>query len=280
LRAPVFFETLNRVFEKGGFVFVAVVAVALGSGCARPSGTPARYTGYGGQAPIDAGRVREFEGRPAGYEVFGTVTARCRSDEGVGAMNRVLLSDVDCSEALLARALRDRAASVGADALVGRRCRAADVPRGDASKSTLVTCHAEVGAITMPALSEPPIAGTVRDPLSAPVPPYQVSDDGWRVAVSFVPKDAHAIPKPPRAADDVAELAVLPVNDIEMGDVFAFCRGACGRDAARYAVRAGAGRVGANDVVDISCARRENGWLCTGHAARLETDPVENPAAR
>src|SRR5205823_4815898 len=84
--------------------------------------------------------------RPPGYEIIGQVRARCRIDDGVVAIDGESLADVDCSEGLLEAALREKAAAVHGETLVGFHCEVTSQPRGDAYDSSLHTCSALVAA--------------------------------------------------------------------------------------------------------------------------------------
>jgi hypothetical protein len=87
---------------------------------------------------------------------------------------------------------------------------------------------------------------------------------------------ANTAPRPPIETDRVREQAVLPLSHHVVGDVIARCPDGCERSATRDAVRAGAGRVGATDVVDVTCVAEGSGWLCTGRAAspQVPGDPA------
>jgi hypothetical protein len=113
-----------------------------------------------------------------------------------------------------------------------------------------------------------------------PALPFASVAEAYEVSVTVVPADVAAASRAPRPADDVAELAVAPAGRLPVGDVLARCKDGCERAAARYAVRAGAGRVGATDVYGVACARKARGWICIGHATSPEVDPELNTAAR
>jgi hypothetical protein len=248
------------------------------SGCGRAAGEPARFTGHLGKAMVEPGRVRQAPSRPPGYEALGTVSARCRADEGVVALRDEPLADVDCSESLMVAALREKAAAVGGELLVGLACTASEEPRGELLRSVLHRCVAKVAARAVtggPSRGVPGVDVTI-----APALPFSSVEQAYDVKVTVVPVDAAAERRAPRATDDVAELAVQPPGRVLMGDVLARCRTGCERSAVRYAVRAAAARIGATDVFGVACARKASGWICIGHATRPEVDPELNAAAR
>jgi hypothetical protein len=265
----------------------ALVCAALlfVSACGRASADPARFTGKYGVGSTEPAAVTEHRNKPLGHATLGHVKAQCRVDEGVRSLRDAWLADVDCSEDLLVAALREKAASVGGHAIVGRECRRDEQSRGELWKSTLLTCSAivtaEPGAEPVPRAAG---ARSARGP--APAAPllepleYASPTQAFRVKVTLSATEPNRPPRAPKPPDRVAELAVLPVSDVVMGDIVARCRGECERAAVRYAVRAAAGRVGANDVVAVTCVRSADGVLCTGRAAKPEADPETDFLAR
>ena len=263
-------------------LWLMVAAFAI-SGCARASGEPARFSGRYGQGHVDPALVGELRVKPFGYAMLGQVTARCRVDDGVRELQDESLADVDCSEVLLVAALKEKASDVGGHVLIGRECRADEQRRGELWKSTLLTCSAKVGV----GPGDPVRAGvpvsTELDPLAVrPSAPreYESPATAYRITVSFNPPVAPSAARPARPPDGVSELAVLPPSDILMGDIVARCKNDCDRAAVRYAVRAAAARIGATDIVGIVCVAKHSGILCTGKAARPESDPETNLLAR
>jgi hypothetical protein len=271
------------------------------AGCGRASADPARFAGRQGIPTVAASSIREVKNKPSAYLMLGDVTARCRVDEGVRSMREAWLADVDCSEDLLAAALREKAASVGGELLVGRECTHDEQSRGELWKSTLVSCSAKVAArsvrpayviqgratsfivVTRPEASPDLPAGESMRGTASPQPgarlEYDSPSQAFRVRVAFTPV-APVRQFAPRDPDHVNELAVLPPSHVVMGDISARCRDDCERAAVRYAVRAAAARVGAPDVVGVACVTAKRGLLCTGRAARPEADPETNMLAR
>lgn len=244
---------------------ICLVLVGSVSGCGRAAAEPALFTGHVEQAHTDAAHVGLEPSVPEGYWVLGDVADRCRADEGVSGFRNESLADVDCSDALLVDALRERAAAVGGDILAGLRCTAEPESHDDMLGSKLHACSALVavrdGAPHVPASSSAPRATA-----------YPSADEAFRVRVTFVPAPEGFERRKPIAPSAVAERAYPLVGRVAMGDVTAKCGGDCSRDVVRHAVRAAAGRVGATDVAGIACVRREHGFLCTGRAMRPEID--------
>jgi hypothetical protein len=278
---------------------VALAFASSTAGCGHASADPARFSGRYGTGTVDPALVREVRNKPSAYVMLGRVAARCRADAGVRSIRDGWLADVDCSEELLAASLREKAASVGGDALVGRECTRDEYSCDDVWKSTLITCSAKVAssaglrpsagarrpmAYTATTVPAPQPVGSRAADASLPAPPtstleYGSPSQAFRVKVSFSPAGSNG-QRAPREPDRVNELAVLPPSRVVMGDIAARCRGECERAAVRYAVRAAAARVGATDVVGIACVSTKHGFLCTGTAARPEADPETNFLAR
>ena len=243
----------------------ALVVLGAISGCARAGAQPAFYSGRVGGGAVAPASVAIVPAVPGGYRLVGDVVARCRADEGVVALDREWLADVDCSDGLLVAALREKAALVGGAALVGVRCTQTDESRDGALSSALHSCSAMVAAN----------AGAMR-PLSESAPvavaPYRSPSEAFSVRVTLVPAERAPFRRRAVPSDSVAELAFVPPGRVVVGDIVAKCSADCGRDAVRHGVRAAAGRVGATDVVGVACVRREHGFLCTGQATRPEID--------
>ncbi|HEX3594995.1 MAG TPA: hypothetical protein VHU80_07840, partial [Polyangiaceae bacterium] len=106
-------------------VAIALVLCSGVAGCGRASAQQAFYTGRVAGAAVAPEKVTNEPALPPGSLFIGDIATRCRSDDGVVAIDDESLADVDCSEALLLEGLRERAASVGGTALVGLRCTSA-----------------------------------------------------------------------------------------------------------------------------------------------------------
>ena len=110
-------------------------------------------------------------------------------------------------------------------------------------------------------------------------PALPSASDAWNIRVHFTSAIGGG-PRSPRRRDLVAEVGAMPVSHVALGDVVTRCKEGCSQEATREGVREVAGRVGAHSVVDIRCAERKQGWMCTGTAAGYEVDPTTDPRAR
>lgn len=247
---------------------ITLAATAL---CACGSGLRDAATFRGDSQPPRATppQVRETLNLPAQHVELGEVSAECTLTEGRTTIEHEWLSDVDCSEARLLQVLREEAAARGGDALFERSCYSRTVSRGERTARRLSRCTAQVAR----AKSKPPASDAV-------VVPSELARaaDGWRICVTFWP--ASALRRPPRRADLVGDVAIFPVSHVALGAITASCERGCSRDAVRDGVRAAAGRIGADHVVDISCVDRRPGYSCSGTAAVYERDPAATPDAR
>ena len=189
---------------REAFATTALVVALVGlAGCAGLSADPARYTGRTDKDPIPVAAVREEPSRPPDYELLGEVTARCRADDGVVVLDHEALADVDCSDALLEAALKEKAASVGGAVLTGLRCEVTEQSKGDRLASELHRCSARVAS---PRSAD----GSVPRPLAMAGDSYASPAQAFRVQVSLRPAEPGAAPRHARPADRVAELAAGP----------------------------------------------------------------------
>src|SRR4051812_43547557 len=172
-------------------LLVGSFALSALTACSRTAGAPARYEGRLGRPAFDAEQVRIESSRPPGYETLGTVKVRCRADDGVVALDREPLADVDCSDAFLQVALREKAASVGGEVLVGLRCVVTPERQGDLLGSELHTCSAKVAARARDSANG---GATDGDEIAA-LPPYDSPSAAFAVEVSLVPADPAALPR-------------------------------------------------------------------------------------
>lgn len=251
---------------------LVLAGAALGA-CGGPP-SPAEWSGHEAPRVVRAAQVREVTTRPDGYETIGKVSAECEAEDGVQEIDEAWLKDVDCFETLLVGSLKEKAAAVGGELLVGRRCSADSEDLGGARRVTERRCWARVARSKRPALAP---GVTLAEPIEAYPVPYAFAGDAWRIKVTFTPPPRPERLRPPRRPDLVHEVAVLPVGRVLLGDIIARCEGECARRSVREAVRAAAGRVGADDVVGIACVRGRPGWVCTGRAAAYEKDPEFGP---
>jgi hypothetical protein len=250
----------------------------LASACAG-SGTGARFSGST-DTPIAAPwEIGEDSVVPEGYTVLGKVSATCTLREGRRTIERELLSDVDCSEARLVRALRERAAETGGQLLVDRQCSSRTVRESASGRELLVRCSAEVARAETLELAPPKAKDAIWPPERVALLDEPSAEDAWRIRISFTPARESGEPRTARRGDLVRELAIFPVSHLPLGDLVARCSEGCKPESVRASVRIAAGRLGATDVVGVRCVEKGRGVLCTGTAAAHEVDPETDPRA-
>jgi hypothetical protein len=255
----------TRAAALGSILLAASTLAACGSGLRQA----ATFRGDAGPPRVSPAHVRETASLPSAHRRLGEVSAECTLTEGRIAIDDEWLSDVDCSEARLLRALREEAAERGGDVLFERSCYSRVLSADDATARRFSRCEAQVArGQGRPARPEAVIVGS--ETASAA--------EAWRIRVTFFP--ANDLRRRPRRADLVSDVAHWPVSDVVLGDITASCERGCSRQAVRDGVRAAAGRIGANHVVDVSCVDRQPGYTCSGTAAVYERDPETTPAAR
>ena len=248
---------------------VTLALTALGCGCGLR--TAARFEGRSKPALEGAGQIQEENALPLGYDSLGTVEAHCTLTEGQRRMRGEWLSDVDCSGSRLVSALRQRAAAVGGELLVGRLCYSR-VQSSSSPRQVRIDCSADV--------ARPDDATLERRPPARKHPPRAVStvDDAWNIRVDFTPAP-HMPRRAPRRGDLVHEVGLFPAGHVRLGDVVARCRRGCSREAAHDGVRIAAGRMGATDVAGVHCIQHGHGWACSGVATTYEVPPALSPAS-
>jgi hypothetical protein len=256
---------------------MGIAAVSVAGACASGLRSAASFSGRPRPALVSAEQVREVAALPAGYEALGEVTATCRVTQGRRQVEGEWLSDVDCGPTRLVAALRERAAQVGGELLVARRCSSQLHRR--AQRQTDVSCRGQVARPTPRTQSRRPLEprpGGQNHAASSGVSAGEI----WQVLVDFSPNPETA-PRPDvYGPEAVRELAQLPVSHVPLGDVVTRCARGCSEAAARSGVRIVAGRMGATDVVDVHCVRRDAGFICTGTAAAYEVDPGRDVRVR
>ena len=231
-----------------------------------------RFDGHAREPLTTAGQVGDVSALPTGYDALGEIAAHCNYYEGQRPPDGAPLSDVDCSEARLTRAIREGAAEAGGELLVGRRCRSTVVHEDEDSLRMSVSCTATVARPDEDTLAERGLVAPrgTRDELSA--------REAWHIRVRFT--DSGKVLRSPRKVDYVREVGDMPVSNVRIGDVITECDDTCNRAAVRHGLLVAAGRFGATDVVGVRCAERNSGYFCTGTATAYEIDPTLDPAAR
>jgi hypothetical protein len=251
-----------------------LLSVSLLVACA--SREPARFSGTESEPRVGAESVIETGDLPRGYKALGTVRSKCTARERVWVLEDAPLEDVACSEALLTAALRAKAAEVGGEVLIGRKCSTKTDAGSHGERVDAVTCRARVGRSPDAAPYQPAPPPLWTSELAASIAPADV----YRIDVDFDPAQGEGGGRVARREDRVTDVTHMPASQVPYGDIVARCDGDCERASVRDAVRATAARVGADGVVGIACARHEGEWLCTGKAAVYEVDPGTHPEAR
>ena len=264
----------------------AAFSAVLAFGCAGVK-SAADYSGSEERPLVQPWQVRDEAVLPPGYDAIGEVTASCKLQEAKGRLHHVRLSDLDCSEARLVRALRERAAAAGGELLVGRECRSRVDREGRRGRELAERCTAVVARPSDETLGERRLDAQAPQKEGPGLSPEQVevieepsASDAWRISVDYTPAKDSTGPRPARRADLVRELASLPVSHVRLGDLVTRCHRGCEAESVRVGMRVAAGRVGATDVVGVRCIEKARGYLCTGTAAAYEVDPDVNPDAR
>ena len=256
----------------------AVAAALLPTACAGQF-DPAHFEGAREARRAEPEALVELAARTNELETLGTVHASCTLKPGFRRLQHEKLSDLDCSNERLMLVLRESAASVGGEALLGAHCSSRHSATSTPEARELA-CAAEVARYRNGALASP-------RPLSAPRSPVQgqpapsASDVkrinepdaslAFRVSLKFEPAVSN-FERPARSSTDVNELARLPLSHVRLGDLAATCEDGCEERALRYGVLIAAGRLGAPDVVDIRCFDAGRGHSCVGTLAAPERD--------
>jgi len=243
----------------------------IAAACAAPG---VQYHGRSEPSLVRAGALGEVSALPSGYEKIGHVGARCELTQGTPPPKSARLVDVDCGEARLMAGIRERAAEVGGELLVARRCRSRVVDRDDEGVVLGVTCEADVARPSDDALGHRALVGSVLAEADAPR-----ASEAWRIRVRFTPTPG-APARAARRAEDVREVPYMPVSHVRLGDVVTSCKHGCSEEGARLGLMAAAGRFGASDVVDLRCVAKGHGWMCSATAAGYEVDPMLDPRVR
>jgi hypothetical protein len=251
---------------------LSVLGLLFAAGCGGSGG--ALYSGQSQDPRVAATQLAERESVPGGYRVLGVVEARCdRQEPAFGELIEHEpacrnLAELMCSTELLSRALRERAAEVGGTVLVGRRC-SSEAGEGEIA----IRCGAEVAA---PKDDQRTIAAGPA--VTDEVVPLRDVREARDIQLMFTP--LVTAPRASRSAHLVAERAVMPVQNVVLGDLLARCGDDCTDGALRESLRVAAGRVGASDVVGVRCLNEGDERVCGAQATAPIVDPRRVAAAR
>ncbi len=218
--------------------------LAAASGCARAH--PVRYAGDARAPSVAADDVDFVAELPQGYTVIGELAARCAKPASHGAVKDVRWIDMMCSEPLLRRAMRERAAGVGGSALVNARC-----VKTHAGSAGAWVCRASV-AVGKAA------GGAHLQEGRATAAAVHGGIWGARVDVTAIrpsqepSKEAREVPQ---ALPAQMKLAVVAVRCAQ-----------CDPVQLEQAVLDVAGLLGASAVAALDCRPHVDGWQCLGDA--------------
>lgn len=252
------------------FATVTGLAVCLAS-CATRG---VIFDGHAEPRMTRAADLDELENLPEGYERLGRVMARCTLVEGEQPKTGARLVDVDCTQSRLRAAMRERAADVGGAALIERRCRSRITSQNETSTTLAISCDADVARPTGETLAKRPLVAGVMAEDDVPR-----ADEAWHIRVLFTPAPG-VIYQAPRRADRVREVPHMPAANFRLGDIVTHCHEGCTRDGVRLGLMAAAGRMGASDVVDLTCVAKGKGYMCSAIATAQEADSELDPNAR
>ncbi len=257
---------------------VAGLLLVCSLSCARPF-DPAHFAGSREPRRATPEAVVELAARASYLRVLGHVQASCFQRDGFRRLEGETLTDVDCGVPRLDWALRESAAAAGGDALLAPIC--GSYPSGTrTTRSVVIRCSAEVARFTeRPPANfgppSPPRSGPPRVPAPSPSAVSRLDEPdaslAFRILLSFEPK-IHSFQRRPRGANEVKELAFLPLADQPLGDLSARCEDGCEERALRYGVLVAAGRLGVPDVVAVRCFSTGSANTCVGTLAAPALD--------
>jgi hypothetical protein len=239
------------------------LAFAFGAGAASViacgSGPVVTYAGREHDRAVDPSKIAIVAGRlpPEGYTILGVVTARCTTVDGASG----LLAE-RCDDDTMTEALRRRAASAGATALLDLRCERVVTDRH--------TERGDAGAVVVKVRQELSCQGTAlrhegRRPVATDEAPR-----GRRVTIGGVELVVEVTLEPgaatdagrPRSPDEVPELDVFPNGYNRLARVSATCLAGCARNAPRLAIRDASAEIGAVAFAELRCDLDGDRWLC------------------
>jgi len=196
---------------------------------------------------------------------LGEVRVSCaRPSEALGS-GEANLADLECSDALLRRALLQRVHEVGGNSVLGMDCGSRPLggqPSEAGQGQSWRWCSGQAA---------------LRHPSSVSAPPC---DEGEAPPSEYAPLEAWSVQAssrlegslggaPRRGAQSVQWIAHPAPPWVGVGSLQSRCD-ACSRAAAEQGLAAMAGAVGALAVMESSCIPVGKGWSCQGTAATTE----------
>jgi hypothetical protein len=239
------------------------VAVLAGAGAvgisACQSATQVSYTGRELARTATSEQVALLAGRtpPDGYSILGVVTARCSTLDGATG----LLED-PCSEEILTKRARERAAEAGATALLDLSCRRVETERVSERSDAGVVITRVRQNLTCQATA---LRHEGRRPEIAVGQPggRTLTIAGVAIEMAFEPAAApHEREPSARAVEEVAELERSPADHPPLGHVTASCLAGCARNSVWLAIRSEAARLGAVAFAELTCDLDDDRWSC------------------
>jgi hypothetical protein len=252
------------MFLRSWLVVGGVGLAAVVAGC----GGPRELAAYGGvvEAPrVAPSALAGVEALPDGWEELGAISAECAAPEP-GAFRAVWLSDADCTLPGLVAALRERAARVGGELLVGTWCDGTTA--GEGGRLARGRCEAFVARRAEAAPGQP----------AEPGPEAQLA----RTSVDYSPVaglDGGVGARAPRPAGAVQLLTELPAAHVARGALQARCE-RCDERVVLAGLTALAGRLGGDALVEPRCVLQGAELRCTGTVSGTRVDPARVAAAR
>ncbi|MCA9645438.1 MAG: hypothetical protein KC492_32320, partial [Myxococcales bacterium] len=221
---------MHALLRRG---LTTLAALGFLAGCGVHARSAARYSGDVEGALVHPAGIQELPALPPGYYEIGSVDARC-TQVNEREISRAWLSDVDCTEERLTLALKEQAADVGGNMLVGKQCYSLEESSGKR-----IVCRAAVGR---PEAETPPPEFTYLDE------PDPRASQAWSIRVQYTPASDEV--RPPRTPQNVTEALNKPVSHILLGSVVTGCEIGCTEAGARAGLFAVAGRMGANSITN------------------------------
>jgi len=221
----------------------------------------------GGVPPAGPHDIARSEDFPAGYASVGFARAACRPHREWEGFHGVPATNLFCDLATLKRAMEEQARNLGGSVLASERC-------GEEEDGRLA-CDATVARPRSGAMGQEPASrltfGSDSDALS-----FKVAE---AVRIDLSPR-VSAYARTPRTGAEVAEFALLPVGQMELGVIRARCGPEeCDAAQAQAALRAAAGGLGVPSLVGVRCFELDSERTCVATLATTERDPDTDPRA-